>query len=426
MKLLTSLLCTHRGFVVSVSMLLLGAVVSCDRAPSPGGESASEATVVPSTQDWPLFRRDAEGRGVSDENLLPPLRLLWSHESPVAGSKKRAPLLGTPVISGGRVFYGGQDSRFRCLDVKTGQEIWVFEPLGGVVGAAAVADDLVIFGDQAGVLYGLQTSDGKERWRLEAGDKIEGGVNLLRLPAGEGRPEPEIRAFVGSHDTNLYCVNALTGKEIWKVETGNAIISTPSLVAKGGDSAVIFGGCDNLLHQLSALTGEKLGEEQDVGAYIANSSAARDGIVYVGHYGGEVLAIDVESGERVWTFEAKGEFQSSPAVTADKVYIGSRNKKFLAIDRVTGKEAWSFSTRRDVDASPVVCEGAVWIAGKDARLYALDPAKGTELFSYDLGAQVSASPAISHGVLVICAEDGIVYAFEHDAAAASGPPSVQP
>ena len=386
-------------------------LISCD-APKPGDDAsaASNSSGSSVTQDWPLFRHDAEGQGQSEENLVPPLEPLWTYESPLAPGKKRPPLVATPVIMKGRVYFGGQDSTFRCLDLATGKEIWTHECLGGVVGAAAVAGDLVLFGDQAGVLYGLGAEDGKEHWKFETNDKIEGGINLLELTAGDGRSAPETRAFVGSHDTFLYCVNAATGKEIWKIETGNAIVSTPSLAKTGSQTAVIFGGCDNILHVVSALTGEKL-QEQEVGAYIANSSAARDGVVYVGHYGGEVLALDLESGDRIWTHTGGGEYQSSPAVSKDRVYIGGRDKKLIALNRIDGKIVWNFTTRRDVDASPVVCRDAVWIAGKDARLYALNPATGAELFTYDLGAQVSASPAISRGTLVICAEDGIVYAF---------------
>lgn len=66
-----------------------------------------------------------------------------------------------------------------------------------------------------------------------------------------------------------------------------------------------------------------------MGAYIANSSAARDGVVYVGHYGGEVLALDLDSGDRIWTHTGGGEYQSSPAVSKDMVYIGGRDKKLI-------------------------------------------------------------------------------------------------
>ena len=392
-------------------------LISCDSSKTGDDASAASNSSGSSvTQDWPLFRHDAEGQGQSEENLVPPLVPLWTYESPLAPGKKLPPLVATPVIMKGRVYFGGQDSTFRCLDLATGKEIWAHECLGGVVGAAAVAGNLVLFGDQAGVLYGLGAEDGKEQWKFETNDKIEGGINLLELPVGDGRSAPETRAFVGSYDTFLYCVNAATGKEIWKIETGNAIVSTPSLAKTGSQTAVIFGGCDNILHVVSALTGEKL-QEQEVGAYIANSSAARDGVVYVGHYGGEVLALDLESGDRIWTHTGGGEYQSSPAVSKDMVYIGGRDKKLIALNRIDGTLAWSFTTRRDVDASPVVCRDAVWIAGKDARLYALNPATGAELFAFDLGAQVSASPAISRGTLVICAEDGIVYAFTSKAEA---------
>ena len=120
---------------------------------------------------------------------------------------------------------------------------------------AAVVGDRVFFGDTFGIVYGLGTADGKEQWRVEADDKVEGGVNALEV-TDPAKGKKEWRIFFGSHDFNLYSVAAETGEVRWKHETENYVMATPSIDASL--PGVIFGGCDGFLHIINGITGEKL------------------------------------------------------------------------------------------------------------------------------------------------------------------------
>src|SRR5690606_18255590 len=161
-------------------------------------------------------------------------------------------------------------------DLETGALAWIFEAEGPVIAPAAALGDRVCFGDTHGVVYALAVADGKELWRFETEGKIEGGVNVF---AEEGQAA---RVFVGSHDYCLYCRDAASGKELWGQETGNYVVSTPALVRSGDRVDLVFGGCDGLLHVLPA-SGEGERREIEIGAYVANTSAVRDGICYVAH-----------------------------------------------------------------------------------------------------------------------------------------------
>ncbi len=412
------------ALMAGCGVLLLGA---CSPTGEEDGASSEAESVVsaPAAVDWPLFRGDAEMRGVAREDLAPPLALAWTFEPPVEEGKKRPPFKASPVIAGGRVYVGGQDSKFYCLDLKTGDEVWTVKLEGPVTAPAAVGRGKVFVGDTYGFVYALDAATGEEAWRLEAEDKVEGGPNLLEVtdPAsGEG----EWRVFFGSHDFHLYSVAADTGEVRWKHETDNYVMATPSIEATL--PAVMFGGCDGIFHILSAVTGEPI-HQVELGQYVANSAAIRDGIAYVAHYGGEVVAVDVASGEVVWKTATGVEYHGSPAVTADRVIVPGTDKRLVAYDRVTGEEVWAFLGRRDFEGSPIVTESAIWIGAMDARVYAIDPATGAELWNFDLGAQILASPALSGGTLVICGEDGLVYAFERaeeDPASATPTPVAEP
>jgi len=382
------------------------ALAACERGFETGEEDGSGGEAAPATvADWPLFRGDPEMRGVSPESIAPPLRAAWKYEPPVAEGKRRPPIDATPVVAGGRVFVGSQDGNVHALDLADGSLAWTFQADGPVIAPAAALGDRVFVGDTHGFVYALSAADGEELWRFETGGKIEGGINTLER---EGEPT---RVFVGSHDYFLYCLDAADGKELWKGETGNYVVATPSLVRSGdGRVDLAFGGCDGLLHILPA-DGKGGKREIEIGAYVANSSAVRDGICYVAHNGGEVLAIDIASGETAWKTATGNEFTASPAVDETRLYVAGPDKRLVAYDRVTGEEAWAFVAPRALSSSPLVSGGTIWQGGMDGRLYAVNREDGTESWSYDLGTQIKASPAASRGTLVVCGEDGVVYAF---------------
>ncbi len=394
------------GRLVAVAMLVT--VAGCERGADP--EAPADETTVSSPEpvaDWSLFRGDPEMRGVTPESIRPPLRLAWKYEPPAEEGKRRPPIDATPVIAGGRVFVGSQDGNLYALDLETGSPVWTVKTDGPIIAPAAVLGERVFVGDTYGLIYALSVADGKESWRFETEGKIEGGLNTL---VREGEPS---RVFVGSHDYFVYCLEAASGKELWKEETGNYVVATPSLVESGnGRFDLTFGGCDGLFHILPA-DGKGGKREIEIGAYVANSSAVRDGICYVAHNGGEVIAIRIDSGEILWKTATGNEFTASPAVDETQVYVAGPDKRLVAYDRATGGETWAFVARRALASSPLVSADTIWQGGMDGRLYAVNRKDGTEAWSYDLGAQIKASPAASRGTLVVCGDDGVVYGFRN-------------
>lgn len=382
---------------------------SCREREGEGADSAERTQASVVQRDWPLFRGDPEMQGVAGEILPAGLDLAWTYE--VGGDGAGAPLEASPVIAGGVVYLGTQGGDFLAIDLEKGTETWKFSADGPVKAPAAVLvgenGSTVYFGDDYGFVYALDAATGEERWRFETEGKIEGGVNLWTPTEGSSR------VLIGSHDYFLYCLDSESGELIWKHETGNYIVATPTLIALAGQEAVCFGGCDGLLHILPvAGDGSSEGKrEVEIGSYIANTTAVRDGIAYVAHNGGEVLAIDLSSGEEAWRIATGVEYTASPAVDAEKLYVAGPDKRLVAIDRVTGEEIWAFLATRSLDSSPVVAGDLVWQASTDGRLYAVAAADGSEQWQFDLGTRLKASPAVSRGTLVVCGGDGKVYAF---------------
>jgi outer membrane protein assembly factor BamB len=62
------------------------------------------------------------------------------------------------------------------------------------------------------------------------------------------------RAYVGSNDNKVYCLNAKTGEKIWSYETDDSIVSSPAVI----NGKVYIGSADGKVYCLRAKDGEKI------------------------------------------------------------------------------------------------------------------------------------------------------------------------
>ena len=99
-----------------------------------------------------------------------------------------------------------------------------------------------------------------------------------------------------------------------------------------------------------------------------------DGVVYIVTGANDVFAISVDSGEILWTYEAKLE-DEIPTICCGwtsrgvglgdgKVYVGQLNGKLVALEQKTGKVAWSVQAERwqegySITAAPLYHDGLV-------------------------------------------------------------------
>ena len=85
----------------------------------------------------------------------------------------------------------------------------------------------------------------------------------------------------------------------------------------------------------------------DAGESIDSSAAIAGGVVYIGTYSGELLAVDLETGAERWRYTASEEMgigESSPAVGHGLVFVGDLAGVLHAVDAETGEAAWTYQT----------------------------------------------------------------------------------
>ncbi|MDI6827971.1 MAG: PQQ-binding-like beta-propeller repeat protein, partial [Armatimonadota bacterium] len=189
----------------------------------------------------------------------------------------------TPIISNNQVIITSRIGAF-CIDQKTGQKIWELD--GGFRGCSAVDD--YIYAVRNGLLVAINPINGKIVW--EGTEKLGDSASA---PAVSGET-----VVIGDADGKICAFSSRDGKLLWVFQTGTSI-STLQPYKRGGSDVnsspaisgdtVYIGASDGNLYALSIKTGEKLWSH-NIGVPIASSPAISGNAVYIGAYDGNVYA----------------------------------------------------------------------------------------------------------------------------------------
>jgi outer membrane protein assembly factor BamB len=143
-----------------------------------------------------------------------------------------------------------------------------------------------------------------------------------------------------------------------------------------------------------------------------SSPAVRDGVVYVGNNGGNLFAIDTETGEIQWQFTNVGSVRSSPAVVDNSVYIGDADGIVSSINRNTGNEQWRFETDAEVRSGPIVGQDTIYVGSNDSNVYALDLETGENKWRFQTDDQILCNPTLANGLVYMGTYSGSLYAID--------------
>ncbi len=391
------------GSVVAFSavMLAAGSLIAAAPTAAPiAGKPAQPKGLA--AADWPSFRHDFQQLGVAGSELPDDLELLWKHPAGDGCSS-------TAAIVGDRVYIATLSGFLKCLELKTGKEIWSYRAIEdpdpktfspGFKSSPTVTQELVYLGDEDGVFHAVDVKTGKKKWTFETGGEIVSSASLT-----------EGRVLFGSYDNTLYCLDAKTGEKKWAFLTEGYVNCSPAIAGK----FTFVTGCDEHLRVIDIETG-KQHSVLDLQTYLIASPAVVGDMLYVGTYASEIIGVNWKKPEVTWRYkDPKKEFpyQSSAATTDRYVVAGSRDKQVHCVDRQTGKRVWAFATKGRVDSSPAIVGDRVFVGSSDGHLYELDLKTGEEQWKFRIGRDVTASPAVGRGHLVLGAEEsgGFIYCF---------------
>jgi outer membrane protein assembly factor BamB len=216
--------------------------------------------------DWPSYRHDAKRTAVSPDVLEFPLNVVWHRKAEHAPEPAFADPVDHPtefdfafirdgsqpvmlkfdhafhpVAAQERVFFGSSaDDTVRCVSLKTGREEWFFVTAGPIRFAPQVVDDRLYVASDDGFVYCLNATSGKLIWKFRAAPTdrqlVGNGRMISRWPLRSGVLVLDGVLYVTAgmwpaEGVYVYALDAETGQVNWVNDT-SGIVNQPT-VARG-------------------------------------------------------------------------------------------------------------------------------------------------------------------------------------------------
>ena len=259
-------------------------------------------------------------------------------------------------------------------------------------------------------------------------------------------------AYFGSRDGTVYAIGS-TGTLLWTYKTGKEIVVSPALDPLGPGDHIWISAGDELL--MLDEQGKLVGETFTAPNTLGTSPVVGEDAVYVGTFGGALVALYRATHAVKWTFTAGEAIESTPVLLPNGLLVFGCDDRYVHAVDATGAPAWKVETGGKVWSNPAATksgdiligshDGYVYRIGKDGtklwefdargqvwggategpggeiyvgstyrRLYRLD-AKGTKKWEHEFSGLAYATAAVSKsGVVYVASTDGTIHALQPD------------
>ncbi len=286
---------------------------------------------------------------------------------------------GGVSVAGGRVFVTTGFGELTALDAASGREIWTQDLDAPGTSAPTVLGDLVYVVARNSAAWALDVNTGRTQWQISgtpsvgnfgggAGAAVNGDIALFPFPSGE-----VIATFPQG------------GTQRW---------STVVSGARNGRASTL----------ITDISGDPV---------ISGNRA------YVGNFGGQLAALDLANGERIWTAREGAMSPVWPAGNA--VFLVNDVNQLVRLDAATGDPIWRVdlpSTQADgrgraqaASYGPILAGGRLIVASSLGNLLQYDPASGALVGSVPIAGGAATNPVVANGTLYVISKEGQLLAF---------------
>lgn len=343
------------------------------------------------------------------------LKAVWRADAG-EGSSKRTRLTAVPVVYDNKVFTLDAEGTVTAVAASSGSTLWRVslrpekeKGREGYGGGLAVDGGRLFAATGFGTVVALDPASGRVLWT-----KVIGIPVRLSPTAANGR------VFVVNSDSQLHCLNAEDGSELWKsfgLPEGAAILSNASPAVSG--DVVIVPYPSGEVAAFDVRTGDQKWTDSlargDVRSSLSGiGMVARpvvDGnTVFAVSRAGTLTATAKDTGERLWSREISA--SQTPWVAGDVVFVVDLSGKLIALTRKDGKIKWVTALPQSGTWSgPVLAGGKLWLASSKGLLAGVDAATGNLSTQTNIGQPVLITPVVANGRMYVLTDKASLIAM---------------
>jgi outer membrane protein assembly factor BamB len=253
------------------------------------------------------------------------------------------------------------------------------KPGGPLRGAPTVFGDAVYVMSQDNQIYSLKTADGTQNWSSAAALEIAGVFGSAAPAVASGT----VVAGFSSGELNAYRYE--NGRQVWQDALSRTSISTSVAALSDIDADPVIDG----------------------------------GQVFAIGKGGRMVALELNSGQRMWEQNIAG--ISTPWVAGDWVFVATDEAKLIAMHRSNGRVRWINQLPRWQNekgkkgpifySGPVLAGDRLIVVSSQGTLININPVNGSFQTQTNVGAGVNLQPVVAGSTLYILDDAGRLHAF---------------
>lgn len=283
--------------------------------------------------------------------------------------------------------------------------LWTHDTKDGIPGSPAIAAGRVYCGVLDGYVVCLDARTGREIWKTRS---IDDADPKTFAPGFKSAPlVARGCVYLGDEEGVFHCLDAATGQRKWTFQTLGEIVSSASLI----DDRVIFGSYDNSLYCLQAESGAKLWSFETEG-YVNCTPAIVNGYTFVTGCDEQLRVIDVQTGEQWKQMPLNTYLIASPAILGDHLYVGTYASEVIAVNWKNLTIDWRYrSTVGDFPyhSSAALAGDLLLVGGRDKLLHCINRRTGAEVWTCATRGKIDSSPVVVRDRVFVGSDDGYLY-----------------
>lgn len=375
--------------------------------------------------DWTQTTGTAATR-ISHPALGSNLTLAWAANIGTGDSRKYR-ITADPVVAAGRIFTLDAQSIVTATST-SGATLWQADlrpkrdQAGDATGGGlVVAGDTVYISIGYGVLAALDAATGAVRWtqQLDA--------------SGSGTPTVSgDLVYVTAGDNTGWAINRRDGTVEWQIgasDDTNNILGAPAPALTDDLAIFAFGSGEvqavfrrgGLSRWDASVLGKRPGRAFSNVSDVTAAPVVLGNRVYLGNQSGRIVALDVDSGMRIWSAREGATGPVWPA--GDSIFAVSDLNELLRLDAADGSKIWgaelpNFTDRKPKKQGrvvphhgPIVAGGRVIIASGDGVLRSFDPKNGALVGSVEIPGGATTAPVVAGQTLYVVTAKGQLLAY---------------